>query len=290
VVRTLGYPVVSIARSLEGDHEIRSSLRGIEAAVNARCARLGSDHVDRLTLAISSKADRMRDVLEMRNVTTDALSERDHELRASLFGIAAVAATLHEQRDRLPSADVDQLLLAIASEARRLRLMLVPRAKRRAPFDLAKAVRPAIVTIRSMGVEVRDSVAAGTMVHGSRDDVAEVVFALLDNARVHAGRSVVDVRAVAGDETTVLYVEDRGPGITDAARRSLFGRGCLGARSTGSGLGLFIARRLMIEQRGSLAVDARPGGGASFALGIPTSGSGWSRAVPRDAVRPAIVR
>src|SRR5258706_14839765 len=103
--------------------------------------------------------------------------ERDHELRSSLCGIEAVATALCEQRDRLPSEDVDQLALAIASEARRLRLMLSPLPKQHTSFDLAEAIRPAILITRSLGVVVRDAVPAGMLVHGCRDDVAEVALA-----------------------------------------------------------------------------------------------------------------
>ena len=149
-----------------------------------------------------------------RGTGMDELLERDHELRASLFGIEAVAVALNEQRDRFPSGDVDQLALAIASEARRLQHMLAPRAnQQRTAFDLAEAIRPAILMIRSLGVVVRDAVPTGMLVHGCRDDVAQVVLALLDNARVHAAprRSMCERGCAAA---TTLYVEDRGPGIT----------------------------------------------------------------------------
>ena len=221
---------------------------------------------------------------------TDELLERDHELRASLFGIEAVAVAFYEQRDRLPSGDVDQLALAIASEARRLRLMLAPQAKKRTAFDLAEAIRPAILMTRSLGVVVRDDVPPGMWVQGCRDDAVQVVFALLDNARVHAAPSEVDVRATSHKGTTTLYVEDRGLGITGSGGDTMFKRGRPGAQSSGSGLGLFIARRLMVAQAGSLTADPRPGGGASFAVSLPSAPSGSSQRLPRVAKRPAVAR
>jgi signal transduction histidine kinase len=214
--------------------------------------------------------------------------ERDHELRASLFGIEAVALALNEQRDLLPSGDVDQLALAIASEARRLRLMLAPRAKQRTDFDLAEAIRPAILMTRSLGVVIRDAVPAGICVQGCRDGAAQVVLALLDNARVHASPSAIDVRVTSLAGTTTLYVEDRGPGITGAGGQAMFERGRPG--SHGSGLGLFIARRLMVELGGSLTVESRPGGGASFALSLPSSSSGSSKRLSAVAVQTVLVR
>ena len=216
--------------------------------------------------------------------------ERDHELRASLFGIEALAVAFNEQRDRMPSGDADQLALAIASEARRLRLMLGPRPTQRTVFDLAEAIRPAILVTRSWGVVVHDEVPNEVWVHGCRDDAAEVVFALLDNARVHAAHSAVDVRATVSHTATTLYVEDRGRGISGVGGHSIFKRGRRGPHSSGSGLGLSIARRLMLAQGGWLSAGPRPGGGASFALCFPSPTSGSSESTPRVALQPGVGR
>lgn len=219
---------------------------------------------------------------------TNELMERDHELRAALFGIEAVAGALHAHRDRLPSADIDQLALAIESEARRLQLMLEPRANQRTIFDLADAILPAIIMTSALGLVVRNTVPTGTWVQGCREDTAQVVLALLDNARVHAGPSEVDVRVAMRGGMTTLHIEDRGQGITRG--QAMFKRGRPGEQSSGSGLGLFIARRLMVDQAGSLTMTPRPGGGASFALRLPTSPSGSSHERSRVALHPAVVR
>ena len=225
-----------------------------------------------------------------RGLDTDELLEREHELRASLCGIEAVAVAMNDLRDRLRSEDVDQLALAIASEARRLRLMLVPQAKQRADFDLAEAIRPAIIMTVSLGAVVRDHTPTEMWVHGFRDDVAQVVFALLDNARVHAARSAVDIRATDRGGITTLYIEDRGPGIKGTSGKAMFKRGHRGAHSPGSGLGLHIARRLMVDQGGSLTVFPRLGGGASFMLTLPSSPCTSPDRLPQVAQQPAIVQ
>jgi signal transduction histidine kinase len=225
-----------------------------------------------------------------RGLGTDELLEREHELRASLCGIEAVAVAMNDLRDRLRSEDVDQLAQAIASEARRLRLMLAPQAKQRADFDLAEAIRPAIIMTCSLGVVVRDSVRTGMWVHGCRDDVAQVVLALLDNARVHAAPSAVDIRATDRGGTTTLYIEDRGPGMKRLDGQAIFKRGRRGARSPGSGLGLHIAQRLMVDQGGSLTVEPRLGGGASFVLTLPSAPSVSSERPPQVALQPEVVR
>ncbi len=208
----------------------------------------------------------------MQNVRADpdALerSERDHELRAALCGIEAAALALKEQRDRMSGADVDQLALAIASEARRLRAVLAPPPREDVIFNLVEAVRPAILLCRSMGVVVRFDEPGRVWVVGERDIVAQVVLALLDNARVHAAPSPVDVRIGVEAGVATLFVEDRGPGI-DGQR--MFTRGRRGPASPGSGLGLYIAQRLVAGHGGSLTAQERPGGGASFALALQSA-------------------
>ena len=122
------------------------------------------------------------------------------------------------------------------------------------------------------------------LVEGDRDAVAQVVWTLLDNARAHAASSAVDVWVEAGQEACTLHVEDRGRGINDTLAQQIFERGVRGADSSGSGLGLFIAQRLMMEHGGSLAARRRPGGGSSFMLTFPSAHSTSSAARPQSAL------
>ena len=107
----------------------------------------------------------------------------------------------------------------------------------------------------------------GSRSHGRRDDTAQVVFTLLDNARKHAA-IVAGRRPRRGARRRRRRSTSRTDGIGIPARscERVFERGVRGDDSAGSGLGLFIARRLMAEQGGSIAVRSRPGGGTSFVL------------------------
>ena len=215
--------------------------------------------------------------------SVDERAERDHELRAALYGIESAAIGLNSHHDRLTTAQLFELTNAMAAEARRLRALLDPQVEQPQAFDLADAIRPVITCARSLGVEVRAAVPHGVEVGGRRHDTAQVVFALLDNARQHAAPSPVDIRATVCAEVTTLYVEDCGNGITGPIRERVFERGVVGDESRGSGLGLFIARRLMVQQGGSLSVYSRPGGGASFRLGLrsaPTNSRHQIRSIP----------
>jgi anti-sigma regulatory factor (Ser/Thr protein kinase) len=192
--------------------------------------------------------------------------EREHELSAALFGLEASAEALSRHRQDLTDRQFDQLTQGILEEVRRLRALLAGQIGAPTHFDLAEAIAPVIACARASGLDVTSSVPPGIEVEGRRDSTAQVVLALLDNARRHAGASPVEVRATVLCGAVALYVEDRGTGISGVSSARLFDRGVRGADSTGSGLGLFIARRLMAEQEGTIAVRPRAGGGTSFVL------------------------
>jgi signal transduction histidine kinase len=178
----------------------------------------------------------------------------------------ALARGLCEHRDHLPSGQIDEHLKGLVAEIRRVRALVAGRVGRPRTFDLAAAIGPVISCARASGLDVRCSVPPGVEVMGRRNCTAQVVLALLDNARKHAPGSPVELRVVDVDGSLALCVEDRGPGIPRPLRERLFERGVRGDDSTGSGLGLCVAKRLMAEQGGTIEVRSRRGGGASFVL------------------------
>jgi signal transduction histidine kinase len=192
--------------------------------------------------------------------------EHEHEVRAALFGIEASVQGLARHRDRLTRLQVDELAEGLVAEVRRLRGLLEGRVEDPSTFDLADAIAPVITSASASGLDVRSSVRRGIKINGRRDSTAQVVLALLDNARQHAAPSPVEVRASVLGGSVVLYVEDRGTTITGRSRERMFEKGVRGDESSGSGLGLFVARRLMAQQGGTLAFRVRPGGGASFVV------------------------
>jgi signal transduction histidine kinase len=203
--------------------------------------------------------------------------EREHELRAALFGIESAAEVLSWHREHMTDHQFDDLTRGVLAEVRRLRRLLTGHIGGRDRFDLAEAIDPVIACARSSGLEVRSSVPRGVELEGCPESTAQVVLTLLDNARQHAGPSPVDVRTTLLGDIAALYVEDRGKGLSGLSPERLFDRGVRGGGSNGSGLGLFIARRLMSEQGGSVAVRPRVGGGASFVVRFRRTSSNESK-------------
>jgi signal transduction histidine kinase len=199
-------------------------------------------------------------------VVAARLAERDHELRAALFGIEASASGLDRHRSRLTSTQVDELVDGLVAEIRRLRTLFDGPAVTPSTFDLGDAIRRVVACARASGLDVTFFLPPGVEVEGDRERAAQVLVALLDNVHRHAESSPVDVRVAELDDVVEIYVEDRGPGIPAPLRHCLFERGVCGEATGGTGLGLHIAHRLMIEQGGSIAARSRRGGGTKFVL------------------------
>lgn len=228
------------------------------------------------------------DVAAAERGTVSRLEGRNDEVRAALFGLERSALGLSRRRDRLSARQFEMLTDGLVAEVRQLRAMLEGGSDAGGAFDLGDAIAPAIATARAAGLDVRSSLSWGIEVHGHRDSAAEVVLALLDNAREHAGRSPVDVRATVFAGAVELAVDDRGPGISGRSRQRLFDRDPRGEHSLGSGL--FIARRLMADQGGSIAYRARPGGGASFVLRFALASSTSRRTRQHPSPRSRTLR
>jgi signal transduction histidine kinase len=194
------------------------------------------------------------------------LAERDHELRAALFGIEASASGLNQHRDQLSSTQVDELVDGLVAEIRRLRILFNGPAVTPSTYDLGDAIRRVVACANASGLDVTFFLPPGVEVEGARESAAQVLVALLDNVRQHAESSPVDVRVAVLDDVVDVFVEDRGPGIPVPLRRRLFERGVCGEETGGTGLGLHIAHRLMVDQGGSISVRPRRGGGTTFML------------------------
>lgn len=149
-------------------------------------------------------------------VVAACLAERDHELRAALFGIEASASGLSQHRDQLTSTQVDELVNGLVAEIRRVRTLVDGAAVPPSTFDLGDAIRRVVACANASGLEIRFFVPPGVEVEGRKESAAQVLVALLDNVRRHA-ESPVDVRVAVLDD--VVDVIEQGGSICVRPRR-----------------------------------------------------------------------
>ncbi|MGH7716085.1 MAG: sensor histidine kinase [Vulcanimicrobiaceae bacterium] len=102
------------------------------------------------------------------------------------------------------------------------------------------------------------------------DHLVQIFVNTIGNALDHAGESSrVTIWSAQRARGLEIGVDDDGPGIPLAERESIFSLGYR-ARSTGTGLGLAVVRRLLERVGGNAFATESPLGGARIVIRIPT--------------------
>jgi len=131
--------------------------------------------------------------------------------------------------------------------------------------------------MRRSGIAAEITIARGLPeVLGDRHQLQQVALNLIGNA-VHAVGGLADgaprrVSLDLGAESgrVVLRVTDNGPGISDEVRAQMFSPFfTTKAPGEGTGLGLFVSYGIAEAHGGTLAVESRPGQGATLTLALP---------------------
>ena len=222
----------------------------------------------------------LRDVTATERKVELGLAVAAHELRAPL--LAAHAVLEHELT--LPRRASDHLLQRTAHELTHLSEQLdhlLRLSTSRAPLvlrtvDASALVREAVEACAPpVGSErVRLRAAEGVMVAADAGGLRIAVDNVLRNALAYSPRSEpVDVHLWGGNAAAWIQVTDRGPGIPEADRESVFevfARGTAGdMHAAGTGLGLFIARQIIRAHGGDIHARAgRDGVGTSFTIAV----------------------
>jgi signal transduction histidine kinase len=98
----------------------------------------------------------------------------------------------------------------------------------------------------------------------------QVFLNLIDNA-VRAGAATIWLRVEATEDALEIRVGDDGPGVPPQDRERIFQPFYSGrADGSGSGLGLYLSRRMVEEAGGTLRVEQHRAGGAEFVVRLPT--------------------
>jgi signal transduction histidine kinase len=123
-------------------------------------------------------------------------------------------------------------------------------------------------------VRLRVDGPASLPVIGDRDDLRRAVTNLAANALQHsnAGGDVTIALANKHGSVSVSVIDD-GFGVPEAARPQLFTRFARGngRRGGGSGLGLYIVRRVAQESGGRVDYEPREPRGSRFTLTLPAA-------------------
>jgi PAS domain S-box-containing protein len=207
-----------------------------------------------------------------------------HEIRNPLSSVALNIELLGDDVPHLPNErqrEVRAILEAVGKEVERLtqitegylRFARLP-APRRVAADVGDLLADLVAF--SQG----DAAKAGVMLELQLEPglpavphdparLRQAVLNLLRNGVEAAGRGgTVRIGAKATTKGARVTVEDTGPGVADDVRDRLF-QPFFTTKPSGTGLGLMLAREIILEHHGSLSVDASTLGGAAFQIELP---------------------
>lgn len=213
-----------------------------------------------------------------------------HDLRTPLFMLRGylqglqrgVAATPEKSAHYLAmcQAKADELERLIADLFAYTRLEHLELEPERQPLELGDVLRQVVEGAQPMaatrGVTLTlDAPTTPAQLLGDRHLLARAVENLVDNAiRYTPPTGEVCVRWWADSAKLTFSVADSGPGIAPDDLARLFtplfrGEESRNRQTGGAGIGLAIARRILVAHEGSLVAANRPDGGAIFTGTLP---------------------
>ncbi|WP_257455245.1 GAF domain-containing sensor histidine kinase [Archangium lipolyticum] len=146
------------------------------------------------------------------------------------------------------------------------------------PLDVMLLVEDVATTATAPGREVRFRGPEELVLVADPDRLRQALSNLVANAQKHSPSGLpvtveVESRTRTDGTWAVLAVVDQGAGVAPDVLPRLFERFTRGPKSSGLGLGLYLARQIALAHGGTLEVHSSPGKGARFELSLPMSPS-----------------
>ncbi len=218
----------------------------------------------------------------------EMISKIAHELRSPLTSVKGFSATLIKRWDRFTDEQRLQFVETIHSDAERMGRIVSE------VLDLARLetgrleLHPTIVGIHALAAKAAENSSAllgadrieldideGLTAWGDAERLGHVVGNLIENAVKFSDEGPIKVSAHRTNHMVELVVEDRGVGIEEDRLPHVFeGPAPHGGKATpsGTGLGLYLSRRLIEVHGGTIEARSKLGEGSTFVMTIAAQG------------------
>jgi two-component system, OmpR family, sensor histidine kinase KdpD len=264
-------------------------------------SQLSRQSLEAISTLVAIAIERARAIEQLGQTEAERQGERlksalldsiTHDFRTPLTSMKAAVSSLLAT---LPSdaTQTHELLSIINEECDRLN-RLVEEAGEMAKLEAGE------ITLDLESVQVRDIIdaalshcnaaLAGRAVHvriplllpavrADRERAREALVQLIDNANLYSAKDQpITVSAELTGDTVTTSVADRGPGIDDLEQTMIFDKFYRGKDQRylvrGTGMGLPIAKALIVAQHGSINVTSQLGHGSVFAFTLPVDRGG----------------
>lgn len=213
-----------------------------------------------------------------------------HELRSPLSSIKLYLQTLQrrqiadERREQFVQhslADVERLQRLVENVLDAARIERNDYDYQMDTLDISQLVKTVLDKWRTSdtdsAIAFTERISSGVHIHADAHAMISVVNNLIENAVKYSQTpKQVNVDLIVMNERVVLSVTDNGQGVAPEDRKKVFERfyraGNEMTRTTkGTGLGLYIVKRIVEAHHGTIDCHAAPNGGAVFTVSVPTT-------------------
>ena len=223
---------------------------------------------------------------ELTRMQDDFISTVSHELRTPLGFIKGYVTTLLREDTEWDKTNQKDFLEIIDDEADRLRELIdnLLDSSRLESGTLSMTFEPARLgpVVRAIIQRIESATPEIDLITEMPDDlpileidstrIAQVLDNFLTNASKYAPEAKVHIKVDADDERVRVEVRDEGPGIPQEHLSHLFERFYRipkNAATRGTGLGLYISRKIIDAHGGEIGVESIVGEGTSFFFTLP---------------------
>ena len=261
----------------------------VERVFEVSVAAIGTEGFERHVVVT------LRDLTEAHRVErmrVDFVANVSHELRTPLASVLGFIETLQGPARDDPKGR-DRFLEIMRDQGRRMArliddLLSLSRIEQnehlrpQASIDLVDVVRHVLDSLRPMAEAARSQydlqLPERLIIPGDRDELVRLAENLVENAIKYGEREgaecKVSVSLTKTETQAILRVKDSGPGIAPEHLPRLterFYRVDAGASRAkgGTGLGLALVKHIVSRHRGRLAIESKPGEGATFTVTLP---------------------
>ena len=236
-----------------------------------------------LVRRLGQSREQERRLTELTRSQAEFISVVSHELRTPVAGVLGFLQTTVDHWDSLSDTDRRSAVGRAVSNARRLQAMTrdvldtesIESGRLGYAFrqvDLGAELATAVSGLSTTHPVVLEPVVVPVLLDADPDRLQQVLSNLLENAVRNSPEDVpVQVRASVVGDVVQVSVLDRGPGVPAEARERIFEKFVRGNPNavSGTGLGLYIVRRIVEAHHGRIWCESAPGSPTAFVFELP---------------------
>jgi two-component system, sensor histidine kinase ChiS len=244
---------------------------------------------ERQAIAINNSEDLSEKLESLNNLKDEFLAITSHELKTPLNGIIGLSENLNSSSGNNLSEDEKKNLCLINTSAKRLSnlvndIMVFSRLKnnditlQKKTVDISKladiVVKFCSLTISNKEVSIVNSIGIkAPCVFGDEERIQQIFFNLIGNAVKFTSQGTIRLSYKLKDSFLEICIEDTGIGIPEHKLKNIFNMyekvEGISEKYGGTGLGLYITRKLVELHGGTIRAASIEGEGSTFSFTLP---------------------